>query len=123
MINHTYVKLGKIYQNTFILFIENMTTDKRNDWIDKIFRAVRNELANLWLDYMTPNSVATVVKQIIKSNLPKQIDREKIEAVEKLREKYVKIKQSAISNWWEAVLDIVIKDIDLLLSKDNDGDK
>lgn len=100
-----------------------MTTDKRNDWIDKIFRAVRNELANLWLDYMTPNSVATVVKQIIKSNLPKQIDREKIEAVEKLREKYVKIKQSAISNWWEAVLDIVIKDIDLLLSKDNDGDK
>lgn len=46
------------------------------DRIDKIFRAVRNELATLWLDYMTPNSVATVVKQIIESHLPKQIDRE-----------------------------------------------
>lgn len=115
-------------------------TDTNNEWID----TAREELQSNNKDFIIDHEfIHERFKQSIEDNLPehyKMLDQirwgielnEKFkyevipksisrEAVEKLREKCVKIKQSAISNWWEAVLDIVIKDLDILLSKDKDG--
>jgi hypothetical protein len=90
-------------------------TDTNNEWIEQAFMKFC-----LLSEIKSNYAYNKYFKKAIEDNLPQSISRE---AVEKLREKYIKINNDKDHDFYGA-LDELLSELDdlLLTSKDNDSD-